>query len=63
MSELNQIRYPRILAWCSLHEWTGLTFVEKEEKWYAFPPDSNKLTLLPSIAWKPPFPGDIPEGS
>lgn len=63
MDELNKIREPRIRAWCLYYDWTQVYFDENQRKWIGNPPYKTGFTPIPNIAWKPPFPGDIPPGS
>lgn len=61
MSELNELRRDRVIAWCSLNGWKDIQIVN--DKWCAINPSTSRLEQVPSIAYKPPFPGDIPKGS
>ena len=61
MDELNRIREPRIIVWCSYNGWTNLKFVV--DHFEAIPPNKTEYEKIPSIAYKPPFPGNFKQGS
>jgi len=62
LSELAAIRQDRVIAWCSINNWTEAC-CRDGENWEAIPPGETEYMLVPRFAVEPLFPGYIPKDS